>query len=126
MNNTQQAEDLNQQACNLWEAKEYKAALECFNQAIALCNCSPKLWNNRGNVLCDLQQYAEALASYDRAIGFKNDYHQAWFNRGIVLKELGAYGNALESFHRAIAIHPDPLYIHRKEEIWLKKKLISV
>ncbi|PSF37456.1 hypothetical protein C7H19_09810 [Aphanothece hegewaldii CCALA 016] len=124
--NTELAEELNQQACNFWEAQDYPAALECFNRAISLCNCYPKLWNNRGNVLCDLGRYAEALASYDRAIGLKHDYHQAWFNRGVALKELGAYGNALESFHKAIAINPDPIYIHRKEEIWLKKKLIPV
>lgn len=124
--NIELAEELNQEACNFWEAKNYQAALECFNRAIALCNCYPKLWNNRGNIFCDLGRYAEALADYERAVALQSDYHQAWYNRGVALKELGAYGNALESFHRAIAIHPDPFYLHRKEEIWLKKKLIPV
>jgi tetratricopeptide (TPR) repeat protein len=125
-NNVQSVEDLNQKACQLWQAADYQAALELFNQAIACESCLPKLWNNRGNVLCDIGRYAEALASYDRAVALKPDYHQAWYNRGVVLKELGAYGNALESFQRAIQIHPDPLYFHRQEDIWLKKKLIQV
>jgi hypothetical protein len=41
------------------------------------------------------------------------------------LAEIMAYGNAVESYERAIAIHPDPRYLHAKEEIWLKQKLIT-
>jgi hypothetical protein len=36
-----------------------------------------------------------------------------------------AYGNALEAYERAIAIHPDPLYLHAREDIWLKNKLFA-
>lgn len=52
-------------------------------------------------------------------------YHQAWFNRGLLLSEMMAYGNAIESYNRAIALHPDPLYLHAKEEIGLKRQLIA-
>jgi tetratricopeptide (TPR) repeat protein len=103
---------------------DYIQALHCFEQAIRQNNQLGKLWNYRGNALAELKRYGEALGAYDRAIALQRDYHQAWYNRGLVLLELGAYGNSLESFNQAINLYPDPVYIHRRETIWLKKHLV--
>jgi tetratricopeptide (TPR) repeat protein len=113
------------QGCALCEREAYAEAVAAFEQAIALNPNYCKAWSNRGNALCAMKRYAEALASYDRAVALQPEYHQAWFNRGLLLTEMMAYGNAIESYDRAIALNPDPRYVHAKDDIWLKRKLIA-
>ncbi len=81
-------------AFNLNKYNYYKEALACLNELIDYLPHSPEIslvWNNRGNVLDDLNRYEEALQSYDKALEFKPDDHQAWYNRGIVLVNLNRY-----------------------------------
>ncbi len=112
--------------CAHCEAEEFADAVAAFDRAIALDANYCRAWNNRANALCGQKKYAEALAAYDRAVAIQPAYHQAWFNRGLLLAEMMAYGNAIESYDRALAIDPDPRYLHAREEIWLKQKLIAV
>jgi tetratricopeptide (TPR) repeat protein len=107
------------------EAGEFAQALIAFDQAIALAPKHCQAHNHRGNVLCQLNRYAEALAAYDRATALSPSYHPAWFNRGQLLTEMGAYGNALESYDQAIRFEADPIYLHAREDIWLKQKLVK-
>ncbi|MEA5450846.1 tetratricopeptide repeat protein [Leptolyngbya sp. CCNP1308] len=116
---------LNAQGCTLCEQNQFAQALETFDQALALDSTYCTVWNNRANALCGLKRQAEALAAYDRAVALAPQYHQAWFNRGKLLAEMGAYGNAVESYNRAIALEADPIYIHAKADIWVKKQLIA-
>jgi tetratricopeptide (TPR) repeat protein len=108
------------------EMAQYLDAIAACDRALVLAPRYSKAWNNRGNALSALQRNAEAFAAYEQAVRIQPDYHQAWFNRGLLLSEMGAYGNALESYERAIAIYPDPCYLHRKDAIWLQKKLVAV
>ena len=119
------AEDLNAQGCALCEQNQFAQALDTFDQALALDRNYCTAWSNRANALCGLNRQAEALAAYDRAVALNPQYHQAWFNRGKLLAELGAYGNAVESYNRAIALKADPIYLHAKADIWVKKKLVA-
>lgn len=107
------------------EAEEFTLALKAFDQAIALEPKHSPGHNNRGNVLYQLKRFAEALAAYDQATAISPSYHQAWFNRGQLLTEMGAYGNALESYEQAIRFEADPMYLHAREDIWLKQKLVA-
>ncbi|MBD1874312.1 tetratricopeptide repeat protein [Nodosilinea sp. FACHB-131] len=116
---------LNAQGCTLCEQSQFAQALAIFDQALALDSTYCTGWNNRANALCGLHRQAEALAAYDKAVALNSQYHQAWFNRGKLLAEMGAYGNAVESYNRAIALHADPVYIHSREDIWVKKQLIA-
>lgn len=116
----------NRQGCQLCEQEQYSDAIAAFDRAIALASDFPEAWNNRGNALSGLKRFAEALGSYDRAVLMQPDHHQAWFNRGLLLVEMQAYGNAVECFDRAIDLYPDPCYLHARETIWLKKKLIPL
>lgn len=116
---------LNAQGCTLCQRGEFAPALALFDQAIALENTHCTTWNNRGNALSGLHRCAEALAAYDQAVALNPQYHQAWFNRGKLLADLGAYGNAVESYDRAIALQPNPIYLHAKADIWLKKRLVA-
>ena len=113
------------QGCVWCEAEQYEEAIAAFDKAIELDANYCKAWNNRGNALCGMKRYAEALASYDKAVALQPDYHQAWFNRGLLLAEMMAYGNAIESYERAIGLNSDPRYLHARDDIWLKRKLIT-
>ncbi|HSM81997.1 MAG TPA: tetratricopeptide repeat protein [Nodosilinea sp.] len=119
-----QIQALNTQGCTLCEQAKFSQALAVFDQALALDYAYCTAWNNRANALCGLNRQAEALAAYDRAVALNPQYHQAWFNRGKLLGDIGAYGNAVESYDRAIALQPDPLYLHARQDIWVKKQLI--
>ncbi|WP_225906708.1 MULTISPECIES: tetratricopeptide repeat protein [Thermoleptolyngbya] len=123
--NQNQPEFWDGHGCALCETEQFSEAVAAFDRAIALDPSYCKAWNNRGNALCGLKRYAEALDSYDRAVAMQPDYHQTWFNRGLLFAEMQAYGNALENFEQAIALSPDPRYLHAREDIWLKRKLIS-
>ncbi|MBD2234320.1 tetratricopeptide repeat protein [Phormidium tenue] len=116
---------LNAQGCTLCAQSQFAQALALFDQALALDSTYCTGWNNRANALCGLNRQAEALAAYDKAVALDPQYHQAWFNRGKLLAEIGAYGNAVESYNRAIALQADPVYIHSREDIWVKKQLIA-
>jgi tetratricopeptide (TPR) repeat protein len=113
------------QGCTLCETQQFDQAIAAFDRAIALDPSYCKAWNNKGNALCGQKRYAEALSAYERAVALKPDYHQAWFNRGLLFAELQAYGNAVESYQRAIALNADPRYLHARDDIWLKRKLVA-
>lgn len=112
------------QGCALCAAEQYQAAIAVFDIALSLAPNNCQTWNYRGNALSALQRQAEALTCYDKATTLNPSYHQAWFNRGLLLAEMGVYSSALAAYDRAIALYPDPCYIHAKDNIWLKKKLI--
>lgn len=116
---------LNARGCALCEQSQFTEALATFDQALALDSTYCTAWNNRANALCGLDRQAEALAAYDRAVALNPQYHQAWFNRGKLFADMGAYGNAVESYNRAIALLADPIYLHAKATIWVKKQLIA-
>jgi tetratricopeptide (TPR) repeat protein len=121
----QSAAAWNGKGCAHCEASQFEAALAAFDRAIALDANYCAAWNNRANALCGLNRCADALAAYDKALALNPQYHQAWFNRGKLLAEIGAYGNAVESYNRAIALQADPVYLHAREDIWVKGKLVA-
>ncbi|WP_035984627.1 tetratricopeptide repeat protein [Leptolyngbya sp. KIOST-1] len=116
---------LDANGCALCGQGQFASALVLFDQALALDNTYCTAWNNRANALCGLHRQAEALAAYDRAVALNPQYHQAWFNRGKLLAEMGAYGNAVASYDRAIALVADPIYLHARANIWVKKHLVA-
>ncbi len=126
MIDTHNAESLTSLACQLCEQANYVEAILALNKAIELDPYYPQAWNHRGNVLSMMQRYAEALGCYEKAITLRPDYHQAYFNRGLLFAEMGAYGNAMASYDQALTLERDPRYLHAKEDIWLKKKLVQV
>ncbi len=125
----QTAADWCAQAQGHCESGDFAAAALAYGEALKcggpLGGGDCQTWNNHGNALSQVQRYAEALAAYDRATALNPSYHQSWFNRGQLLTEMGAYGNALESYDKAISLQPEPVYLHAKADIFLKKKLVA-
>jgi tetratricopeptide (TPR) repeat protein len=122
--NMKSVTDWQAQGCALCAAEQYQAAIAAFDRALSLDPNHCQTWNYRGNALSASQRQAEALTCYDRAIALNPNYHQAWFNRGLLMAEMGAYGSALSAYDRAIALYADPRYIHARDTIWLKQKLV--
>jgi tetratricopeptide (TPR) repeat protein len=105
--------------------ENYGKAIAAFDKAIALNPQYAEAWNHKGSALANSKRYAEAFAVFDKAVAVQPQYHQAWFNRGLLLTEMGAYGTAVESYDRAIALEADQVYLHAREDIFLKGKLIA-
>jgi hypothetical protein len=82
-------------------------AIASYEEAIAR---DPKLaasFNNRGNVLQELERFEDALESYEAAIAASPVLAEGWYNRGVVLLELKRPNDALSCHARAIALRPD-------------------
>ena len=90
----------------LYELKQYEAAISTYDRAIAIKPDFAEAYSNRGVALYELQQYEAAVESYDRAIALKPDYAEAYSNRGNALQELRQYEAAVVSCDRAISLKP--------------------
>jgi len=120
------ATDWQTKGFSLFKIGQYQDAIAAFDTALSLDPTNCQTWNFRGNALSALQQHAAALKCYDNATMINLNYHQAWFNRGLLLVEMGAYGSAIESYDRAISLYSDPCYLHARDAIYLKQKLVPL
>jgi predicted O-linked N-acetylglucosamine transferase (SPINDLY family) len=92
----------------LQDLKKYKAALVCFDKALAIDARYVEAHNNRGDLLQQLGRWSEALESYERAITLSPKYAAAHYNRGNVLGMMGRSEDAIAS--HTVAIEIDPQY----------------
>jgi tetratricopeptide (TPR) repeat protein len=82
------------------------AAIEAYNQAIAIDGTDPNAFVGRGDVLADSDLFDEAVADYDKAIGLDPSHSRAFVGRGVVLYLRGRDEAAIADFDRAIALDP--------------------
>ncbi len=78
------------------------AALDLFDQAIAIDSSLAIAYYNRGTTHRARGYLEEAIADYQRAIDLDPDYAQAYQNLGVALFKLGKLPEALESFRQAL------------------------
>lgn len=79
------------------------AAIESYNQALALKPAHADAYFNRGNVFHAIKRPGKALDSYDKAVTADPRHGNAWFNRAIVLKGLKRHQEAAHSYDMAAA-----------------------
>jgi tetratricopeptide (TPR) repeat protein len=82
------------------------AALDCFNQALALTGDHPDLLSRKAGTLAYLGRHEEALACLQRALAMQPDNVDALANYGIELRALQRQDEALVSLDRALALAP--------------------
>jgi predicted O-linked N-acetylglucosamine transferase (SPINDLY family) len=97
----------NNRGLALTALKQWEAALNAFDHAIALKADYAEAFFTRGNVFYELAQWDAALASYEQAITLRANYVEACCNRGLVLAQLKRFDAALASYSQAIASKPD-------------------
>ena len=83
------------------------AAIEAYNQAIAIDATDPNAYAGRGDVLTGRQLYAEAIADYDAAIRLDASHSRAFASRGIAWYYQGRDEAAVADLDRAIALDPN-------------------
>lgn len=87
---------------------EYRKAIDCYDQALAVQNTHAIIWQNKGNALLyGLSLPEDALHCYDQALQINPDNNLAWRNRGNAMTELRRYNEAIASYDKALELQPD-------------------
>lgn len=110
----QQAQELAPDDCDLLSdrglvllAKEdYLAALDCFEQAIALDPAMSAAWNNLGVAFQHLQRLDEAERCWRKTLELKPEHRDALINLGNLSCEQGKNAEALDLFGQLLQHYP--------------------
>ena len=86
--------------------KEFAAAIECFNKAIALEPHYAKAWNNLGYAYESLGDTAGAIDCFNKSIEFNPNYAAPWNNLGYIHSKFNEHEQAARCYRRAIEINP--------------------
>jgi len=87
--------------------RDYRSALEKFDQIVAIAPDYAEGWNKRATVHYLLGLYPASLSDIDKTLGLEPRHFGALSGRGLVFIELNEEELALESFEAALAIHPN-------------------
>lgn len=98
--------DLYQEGIRLYNAKQDRAALASFNQAIAHNPNHAEAYVGRGNTWRALREYRSALQDFNRAIQLKPDYEDAYIYRGKTYWAVQQGDQAIADFTQASAVNP--------------------
>jgi hypothetical protein len=93
---------------NLLQSNSLDAALERFEDALALAPQNADALIKRGMTLERLQRMEAALESYDRAIASNSSLTLAYLHKGAVCNRLQRYREALECYERALQTEHKP------------------
>lgn len=99
----------------------HQAALDDYNQSIALDSTSAKAWGNRSSVRGILGDYQGALADANTALRLLPDDENALNNRATAYFFLQDFDNALADYNRLIAKKPWSADLLRKRIAVLSK-----
>jgi tetratricopeptide (TPR) repeat protein len=89
-----------------WRLHDLSGAVDDFNAALRLAPEEATLYNNRGNVLLELNLKTEAVKDFTTAIALAPDYGEAYNNRGNTRLLLGDGAGAVADFTKAIRLMP--------------------
>jgi uncharacterized caspase-like protein len=93
-----------------FEAKQYEAAKQAFEQAVRIDPENAFIYNALGATYAQMRQWSIATGLFAKAIEIKPNYAAAYFNRGIAYHDAGRHELALQDFSWAIDEEPfDPL-----------------
>lgn len=85
--------------------KNYRAAIQAYNEAINLNPQYTYAYNNRGLAYSSLQQYEQAISDFDKAIAINPQLAEPYSNRGIVYENLQQYNLAIANFYKATTVN---------------------
>ncbi len=92
---------LEKRADKLFTMRNYEAAIQVYQQALAQDATRDSIWLALGDAFLASEQYAEALKAYERTISLSPNNPLAWSNSGAALDALGRHREALARYERA-------------------------
>lgn len=103
-------------------ARDYKASVSLFNEALKYDTNNYSLWNKLGATLAHLGRAEEAVEAYNRALEFKPNYVRAWVNLGIAHAYKGEFEDAARFYLSALSMNQGA------EHVWsyLQSTLMSL
>jgi tetratricopeptide (TPR) repeat protein len=87
----------------------YAEALEYFSATIDMDPNYSEYYNERANVLLQVDRLEEAKADYLRAIELSPPYFEVFTNLGQCYRRMGAMNDAIEQYSRALDLEPQHL-----------------
>ncbi len=88
------------------QRRQFKAALEEYQQALSEQPTSAIAWNGVGLVLMELKRFEDARNAFGRAVDADSEFAAAHYNLSFVLSQLGDYDGALRETRRALELEP--------------------
>jgi tetratricopeptide (TPR) repeat protein len=89
-----------------YEAGEYEAALNSFNEMLALDPLNARALDARGTILTDQGKLEQAVADYTKAIEADPLYPPAYYNRGRVYGLQKKYDQAIADLRKSFELAP--------------------
>jgi peroxin-5 len=91
-------------------SRDYDAAVDVFQKAIALRPDDYQLWNKLGATLANGNQSAKALPAYHRALQIKPKYARVWLNMAISHSNLQDYEEAARCYLQTLTLNPSAIH----------------
>jgi tetratricopeptide (TPR) repeat protein len=88
------------------------AAVNRYEQALAIKPDFAEAHNNLGNTLKELGQLDDAIKSFEKTLTIKPDFAEGYSNLGVTLHELGQLDAAVKCYEQALAIKLDYAEAH--------------
>jgi len=104
------ATSLLQKGDDLTIRKEYFAALEAYEAAVASDPYNSIAWNKLGIAHMNTGRYQDAVTAFEKAIAIDPSYPEAWNNKGDSYAILGEYEESIIAFDQALRLNPNDHY----------------
>ena len=92
-------------------ARDYKASVNLFNEALKYDQNNYSLWNKLGATLAHLGRTEEAIEAYNRALEVKPNYVRCWVNLGIAHAFKGENDDAIRLYLNALSMNPTAKHV---------------
>ncbi len=101
------------QGDDCFEKKQYKAAINHYNQALKLNSKDADTYYKRGLARYHLGDYEEAIADYTQVIQINPYYGKVYTKVGLARYQLGDYEGAIADYTQAIRINSNDAVAYR-------------
>lgn len=101
------------QGDDCFEKKQYKAAINHYNQALKLNSKDADTYYKRGLARYHLGDYEEAIADYTQVIQINPYYGKVYTKLGLARYQLGDYEGAIADYTQAIRINSNDAVAYR-------------
>lgn len=102
--NAQTADELNQQALDLLEKKEYKAALKLIDKAIEISDKEKSFYLTKIEIYIGLEDFGNVGITFNEAVKLFPDEYSFYARRGVLLTDYNEFDLALTDYETALTL----------------------